>query len=176
MEEGVQRMIVLADHSADLRTAIKNSWVLIDVTKEQDWPKASPWKSARAVIWTSSPHRLRQEFFVKYFWAELWFMKPWSAREIWAVAEVLVSALKNPGHHHASDLALGLIQIFYCIVGVVEDRVRDLMRQAVPTPQNLRDLDETQRIAALAVKNPLSTGQITRQSATRFTVWRDSGK
>ncbi|KAJ7784396.1 hypothetical protein B0H16DRAFT_1876855 [Mycena metata] len=72
--------------SSNLEDAIKSSWVLIDVIKDKDWPAPDPWELARAVIWTSSRHEPREKYFVKYFGAELWIMKPWSAAEIWAVA------------------------------------------------------------------------------------------
>ncbi len=75
-----------------IRKALKDSWVLIDVG-EGDWHPPSILKTARCVVWTSSPREPTMKRFLKYFGAQRWFMKAWTNKEIAAATLVLVSSM-----------------------------------------------------------------------------------
>ncbi|KAJ7129343.1 hypothetical protein C8R44DRAFT_75777 [Mycena epipterygia] len=68
--------------------AISASWVLIDVEKG-DFNPPEIFKRARCVIWTSSSQQQRRVNFIKSFGAELWYMKPWSSKEIAGLTDQL---------------------------------------------------------------------------------------
>ncbi|KAJ7224047.1 hypothetical protein GGX14DRAFT_386853 [Mycena pura] len=83
--DGVQKTRETLDTDDVTREALRNSWVLIDVDDNTDWTPPLIVNSARCVIWTSSPRESRSTFFTKRFGAEVWYMKPWSSKEVAAV-------------------------------------------------------------------------------------------
>lgn len=72
-----------------LREVIEKSWVIIDVEDGIDWSCPMVFRSARGVVWTSSPQKTRMHRFCKHFLTLPWYMKPWSTKEIAALTCVL---------------------------------------------------------------------------------------
>ncbi|KAJ7176609.1 hypothetical protein C8R46DRAFT_1076792 [Mycena filopes] len=87
--DGVQKTSKELDRNAQIIAALKASWVLIDTDDNSGWAPHWIFKYAQCVIWTSSPLELRMKEFVKRFGAEVWYMKPWSTKEIAAVTCIL---------------------------------------------------------------------------------------
>ncbi|KAJ6459510.1 hypothetical protein C8R45DRAFT_1221271 [Mycena sanguinolenta] len=70
--------------------ALLVSWVLIDTDDRGDWmPDPKVFKLAKCIVWTSLPMESRKNYFIKRFCGEIWYMQPWTTKEIAGVTERL---------------------------------------------------------------------------------------
>lgn len=63
-------------------TALKSSWVLVNVDFQQDYLLPQWVEPARHIVWTSSPNARRYQFLLKRFSCRRWYMHLWSAAEL----------------------------------------------------------------------------------------------
>ncbi|KAF9031353.1 hypothetical protein BDZ89DRAFT_1158903 [Hymenopellis radicata] len=85
---GVQRTRHELEKNPEIKTALKTSWVLIDLAGgDTNWIPPLVVRSAHCIVWTSSPQELAMKRFIKHFGAEPWFMKAWTNKEIAAATK-----------------------------------------------------------------------------------------
>nr|GAT59472.1 predicted protein [Mycena chlorophos] len=86
-----------------IRAALKNGWVLIDIDADPAWYPPPFVSRAKCVIWTASPIEARVDSFIRHMDAEGYFMCTWTPWELAAVAKnynIPVNELKRRIHLH----------------------------------------------------------------------------